>query len=147
MNIGRQNSRHAIATWLLAGFMAVCIGCGGSDLSTVEGTVTFDGEPVEEGSIVFEPADGVGPAAGGTIEQGRYRLAGDAGVVPGQKTVRISAVRSTGRQVEAGSPAPEGTMVDEVEQYIPVQYNQKTTLTAEVPPGQVTLDFDLQASP
>ena len=38
-------------------------------------------------------------------------------------------------------------MVDEVEQFIPPRYNQNTTLTAEVPPGQVTLDFDLTASP
>ena len=145
--MGRQDSRHGIAIWLLAGLLAVCLGCGGNDLTTVEGTVTFDGQPVEAGSIVFEPADGAGPAAGGTIEQGKYRLAGDAGVVPGQKIVRISAVRNTGQQVEAGPPAPEGTMIEEVEQYIPIQYNRNTTLTAEVPPGQVTLDFALEASP
>ena len=50
-----------------------------NDLSTVQGSVTFDGQPVGQGSIVFEPSDGVGPVSGGSIEQGRYRLAGDAG--------------------------------------------------------------------
>lgn len=48
-------------------------GCGGGR-ANVEGQVTFDGQPVEQGTIVFEPVDGKGAAAGGTIQNGKYRL-------------------------------------------------------------------------
>ena len=53
--------------------LAACAGCG-KGLATVEGNVTFDGQPVEKGTIVFEPADGVGPTGGGAIENGKYRI-------------------------------------------------------------------------
>lgn len=103
----------------------------------VEGTVSYDGKPVEEGTISFAPADGQGPTAGGPIQNGKYHLAGESGVAPGKKIVRITAVRKTGRQVEAGPPQPPGTMVDEVEFYIPDIYNTKSTLTCEITPGAV----------
>lgn len=133
------------ALGLVVVWLGTFSGCGGTDLATVEGNVTFDGQPVEQGTIAFEPADGLGPVTGGTIENGKYRLAGQAGVPPGKKTVRISAVRKTGRQVEAGSPAPPGTMVEEIEPYIPAGYNQNSTLTCEVSAGAVTQDFDLKS--
>lgn len=50
---------------------------------TAEGLVTIGGQPVENGWIRFAPAAGAGPAAGGTIEQGRYRAA----VPPGRNTL------------------------------------------------------------
>jgi hypothetical protein len=126
-------------------WLAACVGCG-RGLATVEGTVTFDGQPVDKGTIVFEPADGAGPTAGGTIENGEYQLAEEAGVMPGEKTVRITAVRKTGRQIEEGPPAPPGKMVDEMESYIPDIYNQKSTLTCEVVAGQVNRhNFDLKS--
>lgn len=144
MRSKRQNA------WLgptMAGIVAVLAlasnGCGGSALTTVEGLVTFDGKPVEDGAITFEPADGVGPAAGGTIKNGKYRLAGEGGVVPGAKIVRIIASRKTGRKVEA---MPGGPLADEVEQFIPVEYNRQSTLTVEIPAGTVTKDFELTAS-
>jgi hypothetical protein len=125
----------------------MCIGCGGSNLATVQGNVTFDGKPVEQGLIVFEPADGAGPVAGGTIQNGKYRLASEGGVVPGKMIVRISAVRATGRKVEAGPPAPPGKMVDEVSPYIPAIYNEKSTLTIQVAAGTVTQHFELLSRP
>lgn len=118
----------------------ICIGCGGPGLSTVEGTVTFEGEPVGEGAIVFEPADGIGRAAGGTIRDGRYQLTGEAGVEPGPKIVRITASRKTGNKVEPMPGAPE---VDEVLPYIPAKYNQMSELTVDIGEGIVTHNFEL----
>ena len=130
---------------LAASLLGMCVGCGGSNLATVRGTVTFDGEPVERGSIAFEPADGVGPVAGGTIEGGKYLLAGEAGVTPGKKIVRITATRSTGKKIEAGPPEPAGTMVDEIVSFIPEIYNQKSTLTVEIAAGEATHNFELKS--
>lgn len=119
--------------WLTGSIMIsllLAAGCGRS--VNIEGEVTFDGQPVESGSISFEPADGQGPTAGGAIEGGRYAVSGQSG---GKKVVRIRATRKTGRQIETGPPAPPGHMVDEVESYIPAKYNSQSTLTCEVAAG------------
>lgn len=143
-----MNKHNLLPLWLggvglVAVGILVCTGCG-SGLIAVEGNVSFDGQPVEQGSIVFEPADGKGPTAGGKIEGGGYKLSGDEGVVPGEKVVRITAVRKTGRQVEAGPPSPPGTMVDEIERYIPPNYNANSTLKCEVTAGGTNRhDFEL----
>ena len=153
MNSGKQLLGRCCALGLVAVWLAACVGCG-KGLATVEGTVTFDGQPVDNGSIVFEPADGAGPTAGGKIEQGKYHLAGEGGVTAGKKIVRITAVRKTGRQVEgglsgaegAGGPsAPAGT-VDEIEHFIPAIYNQQSTLTCEVVAGEANEhNFELKS--
>lgn len=134
------------ATGSIVALLGMCLGCGGN-LTTVEGNVTFDGQPVEQGSIVFEPADGVGPAVGGTIEHGKYQLGSEGGMVSGKKIVRISAVGSTGKKIEAGPPEPPGTLVDEVRQYIPSTYNENSTLAIDVAAGKVTHHFELLSQP
>ncbi len=127
--------------------LAACVGCGG-ELVAVEGDVAFDGQPVEQGTIAFEPADGKGTTAGGKITGGRYSLSGDTGVTPGKKTVRITAVRKTGRQTAAGPPEPPGKMVDEIERYIPRDYNTNSSLTCEVVAGEKNEhNFNLTSQP
>jgi len=125
--------------------LAACAGCG-KPLASLEGTVTLDGQPVEQGSIVLLPVDGSGPTSGAGIENDKYRVALNAGIMPGQKTVQIIGIRKTGKQVEAGPPSPPGTMVDLVEQCVPDIYNTKSTLTVEVLAGQINQhDFDLKS--
>lgn len=119
-------------------------GCGSGKVP-VHGSVLFADKPVEKGMITFEPADGKGPTTGGHITEGTYELEGDAGALPGEKIVRIVALRKTGRMIPAGSPAPPGTMVPEVTQCIPSRYNDRSTLRVQVAPGGTnTHDFDLQ---
>ncbi len=145
-----MNKQYLPPLWLgtaglVALVMLVSAGCG-SGLVAVEGNVTFDGQPVEQGTIVFQPADGKGTTASGEIKGGGYRLSGDEGVAPGEKVVRITAVRSTGRQVESGPPSPPGTMVDEIESYIPAVYNKASTLTCNVTAdGTDRHDFELKS--
>jgi len=131
-------------TGLIAAAIGLCLGCSSGD--TIEGNVTFDGQPVERGSITFEPASGTGPSAGGTVQNGRYEI-DMAGVISGEMIVRISAVRSTGKKIAAGPPEPPGTLVDEVRPFIPAAYNEQSTLKAEVKPGKVVQDFTLKSQP
>lgn len=93
--------------------LAVCLGCGGSGGVPVRGEVTYDGQPVDSGSITFQPADGAGRSTGATIENGRYAITGEASPLPGKYTVNIRAALKTGKQVKAGPPFPPGTMVEE----------------------------------
>jgi len=100
----------------------------------VTGTVTQDGQPIEEGEIIFESAEdataGIPPAIG-KIENGKYEVK----AAPGTKKVSISAKVANG-------PA-DVTGVQPTKETIPAKYNTKTTLTTEVSEGENTADFDL----
>jgi|688.fasta_scaffold186030_2 hypothetical protein len=107
-------------------------GCG-SPL-TVSGKVTHGGKPIEDGSISFESPDGSTPSFGGTITAGTYKIDNVPEATAGKKVVRVVASIKTGKQIPAGSPAPKGTMVDEVKR-LPARFNQKSELTADLRPG------------
>jgi hypothetical protein len=110
-------------------------GCGPSGPKTYEvtGTVTYDGKPVEKGEIIFHATDGKGSADVGQIVDGKYTLQ----ATDGPKRVEITATR------ESSKPAPDG--LPNYESYIPKQYNNESTLTAEVKPsGENTFSFDLK---
>ena len=121
-----------------------CPGCG-SGRVPIQGEVTFDGKPLEAGTISLEPADGNGPATGGEIVAGKYQLTGVAAPLPGRKLVRISAVRKTGRKVRDGF-SPTGAMLDEIERYLPDIYNARSTLSCDVADnGSKQIDFHLRS--
>jgi hypothetical protein len=146
MGTPRFRFRSCNTALLVVVFLVTSIGCGDGKVH-VQGTVTFDGQPVDHGAISFDPADGRGPNTGGEITDGNYDLSGNAGATPGKKIVRIRAYRGTGRKVEAGPPAPPGTLVDQIEGYIPARYNDNTTLTADIVPGKINeIDFQLLSS-
>ena len=126
--------------------LAVCLGCGGQ--VAVEGTVNYDGQPLPEGTIIFEPADGRGGAVSASIEAGQYKGSGDATTTPGEKIVRVRAMRKTGRKVAAGPPAPPGTMVEQIETYVPAIYaSRQSPLRCELVAGRTNRhDFELKSS-
>ena len=122
----------------------VASGCG-SQAIVVEGKITFDGQPVDTGSISFEPADGNGPEFGGAIADGAYRVVGPPGAASGSKIIRIRASRKTGRQLPAGPPFPPSMMIDEIEP-VPKRYNDDSKLTAELKAGGSNhIDFPLDS--
>jgi hypothetical protein len=72
----------------------------------LSGEVSIDGNPVQDGSIVFTPTGGAhGQTVGTQIRAGRY----DCPYVPmGDSLVQIYALRPTGKMVEImGSMKPE----------------------------------------
>lgn len=103
----------------------------------VRGEVKFDGQPIENGSIAFQPADGVGPSAGGEIKQGQYTVS----VPPGRKRIEIHGSKLAGKR----PPTPENPVEENVyRELIPPAYNLKSTLSEEVKEPETVLDFDLQ---
>ncbi len=115
---------------------ALC-GCGGSknlpELGQVAGTVTVDGVPVPNLVVTFEPHSAA-LSTGTTDAQGHYILwhANRAkGAALGASVVRINAID------DPEHPTPGGPVV------IPAQYNDNSTLTADVQAGENTIDFKL----
>ena len=116
------------------------------DVCAVSGTVTYDGQSVENGSLRFDPVDGtVGPAGVAKISQGEYVVGADQGLVPGAYQVTIVATRKTGRQVTTTEQLPgEAADVPEVVQYIPSRYNVNTELRVELQVGENSHSFHLE---
>ena len=146
-----MNFRHSWLPLTVYCLMALSIvtasGCGDGKV-VVRGKINVDGQPIHEGSISLEPADGQGPTTGGLIQAGQYELTGEAAVIPGKKIVRIVGLRQTGKMVPAGPPAPRGTLIAEMIQCVPPQYNDKSDLRIDVTSGQPnTHDFDLDSKP
>lgn len=147
-------SRELVTTltvWLL--IVSAC-GCGrppGPERAEIKGTVTLDGEPLEQGGLQLFPAEGTqGPTAGSQIVNGKYHVAREKGPVLGTYRVVITSVRKTGKKVPLGpeslSPhAPPTAMVDDVEQYIPARYNKQSELRAEIESGTNEVNFQLKS--
>jgi hypothetical protein len=113
--------------------LSALLGCAGSDAgrASVSGKVTFDGEPVKTGQISFEP-QGQGRIGIAQIVDGAYQMPPQQGPTPGKYTVRITADRPTGKQVQSASDTSGRPAGESYEQYIPEKYNQRSELTVEI---------------
>ncbi len=121
----RRFGRGRLGLLAVLSASVLAIGCG-DGRQPVQGTVTFDGQPVPDGTISFVPIDpALGPDAG-RIENGRFHLVAK----PGPKRVEIRA----SRPVQSPDPRdPDAANLRE--DYIPRRYNAETELTAEVTAG------------
>ena len=113
-------------------------GCRHDGKVHVSGSVTLDGQSVNNGSISFEAADGGPGVYSGGIHEGSYELRS----TPGSKKVRITAYRSRRGQSE---PTSRGLSehTSSFENYIPARYNDKTSLVREVAPDENQIGFSL----
>jgi hypothetical protein len=126
------STRHG---WLWCGvFYLLLSGCGsdGPERYRVTGKVTWEGAPLPAGDIILTPTDAGIPDAG-KIKDGVYELL----ATEGAKQVAIIAVREVG-------PVDPAMGMARRENYIPVRYNDATTLTLTVSrDGANSFDFAL----
>ena len=109
----------------------------------MSGKVTFDGEPVKSGQIVFEPLS-PGRVGIAQIAEGAYSMPAEQGPSPGKYIVRITANRPTGQQASAAMRETHQGPVDVVEQFIPASYNDRSKLSTEIGgEDAVERDFEL----
>jgi hypothetical protein len=131
--------RGSFALLLALALMGLA-GCSGG--SSIEGTVTLDGTPVDGGAITFTPTEGgSGSQVGAPIVGGKYRAAPRPAPAPGSYRVSISWKKPTGRKVP--TPGDQTVLMDQTAEAIPPQYNTNSTLTKEIKRGSNTINFEL----
>lgn len=133
---------------------ATVAGCnrGGLEKATLSGRITFQGQPIQDGSIRFVPVKGTkGPATVGTIRGGSYTATARGGVPVGTLRVEVEAYRPlpgakpyTKEQAEGNRGVVEGDYPKT--QFLPPKHNTKSTLEVTIEPGSghATKDFELQ---
>ncbi|WP_232100768.1 Ig-like domain-containing protein [Gimesia fumaroli] len=119
-------------------------GCGGGSdtppLGQVSGTVTLDGQPLEQAQVTFQPENGRA-SIGETDSEGNYELSytgtTSGALLGAHQVVIISAVEAYSD--ESG----EGKDRKARPELLPAKYNSKTTLKADVKSGSNQIDFPL----
>jgi hypothetical protein len=108
--------------------------------------VNWNGEPLKQGRIQFQPTGPVGPAGGAGIVDGSYAISQADGLVPGNYQVLIYGAADAAQP----SPGPPGLPGDTpppkqaVKDPIPEKFNAKSRLTAEVTKdGPNQFNYDL----
>jgi hypothetical protein len=125
--------RFLILTTLLG-----CIaGCNASGMTTVAGKVTLDGQPIAKGTISLTPEDGLGPTAEASIIDGSFTTQ----AAPGPKKVQIFGYKKVGEY----RITPESPLIDKLEQIVPPQFNEQSSLKCEVSSDLKPLEFDLKS--
>jgi hypothetical protein len=153
--------RWWVTASLLVGFLS---GCGGSgpDLAPVEGTVTLDGKPLANKSLMFTPVEGTtGHGAGGSSDaEGKYTL---KAVVPGatrdyegveagryRVTVFESLISGDASGEDEGDE-PAAAIAPEMngqKSEIPVVYGtERSPIVLDVPEDGGVLNIELESNP
>ena len=141
-NVPSSACRRLIAVGLGA---ALLVGCGGDSLGrrAISGTVTFDGAPLAEGNIGFQPIEGGITSGGTSIAAGKYALTRDSGLPVGKYRVTVNAAKPG-----TGGTPPEGAMPGDPlpvpVEMIPPEWNVNSQQTIEVKEsGPYEFNFDI----
>jgi hypothetical protein len=119
-----------VATLLAAGIA----GCGGNDgppRYQVTGSVTYDGQPVPGGRVLFTPDRGnTGPASVAEIVEGKYETRSEKGVIGGPHSVTIYGTDGT-----VATEQHDNTLFSDYTQAV------------ELPSGDSTMNFEIPRMP
>ena len=138
-NAGIRKIKTFAALGVLSFLLA---GCGDGGLGSVEGTVTYQGTPLDDGYVSFMPADegGTGPTFGAKITNGKYQA---SGLTPGKARIIVTAAGAAADATpKTSAPSTKAEAVS-LKRAIPPNAagnNIEQTIT----PGSQTVNFDLQ---
>ena len=139
--------RQTIGPFVLLLLTSCLFGCGGATgRASVSGTITLDGEPVENGAITFVAVTGPEGPTGANIVDGYYRIRKSQGPVPGRFRVEIRWPKPTGKKIPVMDGIPDSGMRDELAEAIPAKYNKESVLEVEIQKGKNKHDFELTSS-
>ncbi len=130
--------RSRMSLWLLSFLLLAQSGCGqssGPERIDISGKVTYQGQPIADGEISFDPEPGSpGPPTSGTIKNGEYKLGSGWGIVPGTYRVKIRAYRAPKDDSNIIQPGieldrpPETPGIPRREQFLPEKFHDKSQI-------------------
>lgn len=114
-------------------------GCNKSDLNSVSGVVTLDGQPLKEGTIQFAPADGKAPSQAAMIQDGKFSTE----LRRTNYKVEMHATKfiDTGAKLDEKGPGGGPTAVE----LLPSRYNVQSELTLKIDGSRSDVRFDLKS--
>jgi hypothetical protein len=116
---------------------SACVGCGGDGRVAVDGTASWNGQPIENGFVELFPTDGAGQVDGADVIDGKFSLR----THPGEKRVRVIAQKKVGETVPTERiPKPEPIYV----QFIPKEFNDQSELKVNVDSADPKMELALQ---
>ena len=129
---------------LTAFALLAAAGCGSGKVP-LSGEVTYDGQPIDDGTITFVLASGDADAGkfSARIEGGKYQFDKATGPASGKYKVEITWLRKSGKKEPTGDGAE---MREEKVQVLPPKFNHQTTLKAVVKSGSPKMDFPLKSN-
>ena len=151
----RTGARAGRAAFMLG--TVLCLSCSNQrEAAPTRGRITFNGEPLRSGSVLFVPTEPGPTAQANLLSSGEYVLStyeeGDGAVI-GRHQIMVIALAEDGKNAvadastrmltnSAGDPLPLISV-------IPEQYGdyKKSGLTASVAAGENRIDFALTSEP
>lgn len=109
----------------------------GNGFFEIDGTVTWNGEPLDNGWIIFRAKDETSRNVSSPIKDGGFSVK----IQEGEKIVEVTAEREVSGKFTRGASGEE---VPAKESYIPAKYNTNSELKVDIayPPSE-TLIFKL----
>ncbi len=138
-------SKHLAFLTIIAAVALVVSGCGGGPSTVpVSGKVTYQGKPLEFGTVMFQAESG--PIAKAEIQpDGTFTLTtdGDPGAVVGMHQVRVACFSNQAPDSPPPPPDREPTLGRPL---IPIKYNNfdQSGLVVEVTKGMEPVELNLQ---
>jgi hypothetical protein len=126
-------------------FLCGSAGCGKKN-AALSGTVSYDGQLVDNGVIAFLPdgdpnaVDAQSKKVAERIKDGKYSIPPEKALVPGKYRVEITWNKKTGKKIGVN----RDSWRDETEQQLPEKYNTESTLSREIKASDTSLDFNLE---
>ena len=118
-------------------FSPLLVGCGPAT-STISGTVSVDGKPLEKGTLACVSADGKSETV--SVVAGAYQVK----TTPGKKVFQISAPVVVGTRKEHNGPGAAD--VEITNESLAARYNSQSELNFEAKSGSNTKNWDLTSS-
>jgi len=111
-------------------------GCDGDGKMSVDGTASWNGQPIEKGYIELQPI-GEGHFASAEIIDGKFTVH----TTPGKRLVKVTAEKQVG-QTEPTARIPEAKPI--MFQFVPPKFNSQSTLEMDITSSRSSLDVALE---
>jgi len=127
------SSRSLMCSALLA--LVALVGCNGDGKMSVEGTATWNGQPIQKGYIELQPI-GEGHFASAEIIDGKFTLQ----TTPGKRLVKVTAEKKIG-ETQPTDRIPEVKPI--MFQFVPPEFNSESKLEMDISASTPTLEVAL----